>query len=170
MKKKLKFLNPGKLIDGDLELVLTKKIPADPVKRYVPGYEFEMRRLGKTAAIGTIRLRIGSAVKLRYAGHIGYEVKKKFRGHRYAARSCQLILPLARNHGLGAVWLTVDPKNIPSQRTCEIAGAEYVETVRIPKDHEMYAQGARFRRRYRIDLRKYLSNRLQRTARQARGR
>jgi len=154
MKEKFTFINPGRLIDGDLELVLIKKTPADPVKRYVPGYEFEMRRLGKPAAIGTIRLRIGSAVKLRYPGHIGYKVKERFRGHRYAARSCQLILPFARAHGLNAVWLTVDPKNVPSQRTCEIVGAKHIETVRIPKDHEMYAQGARFRRRYRHDLRK----------------
>jgi RimJ/RimL family protein N-acetyltransferase len=50
------------------------------------------------------------------------------------------------------VWLTVDPKNIPSRRTCEILGATFVETVRIPKDHEMYAQGARHRRRYRLGL------------------
>jgi predicted acetyltransferase len=154
MKKKFTFINPGRLVDGDLELVLTKKTPAYPAKGYSPGYEFEMRRLGKPGAIGSIRLRIGSAIKLRYPGHIGYEVKRRFRGHRYAARGCRLILPLARSHRLNAVWLTVDPKNIPSQRTCEIAGAMYVETVRIPKGHEMYALGARFRRRYRIDLRK----------------
>lgn len=154
MKKTFSFLSPGRLIDRDLELVLVKKTPADPVKGYVPGYEFEMRRTTEATAMGTIRLRIGSAVTLRYPGHIGYEVKEKFRGHRYAARSCLLILPLARAHGLDAVWLTVDPKNIPSRRTCEIIGAKHIETVRIPKDHEMYAQGARFRRRYRVDLRK----------------
>lgn len=158
MKKKFKFLDPGKLADGDLELVLAKKVPADPGKGYVPGYEFEMRELGKPAAIGSIRLRVGSALKLRYPGHIGYEVKERFRGHRFAARSCQLIFPFARAHGLSAVWLTVDPHNIPSKRTCEIIGAKYIETVRISKTHEMYAQGARFRRRYRIDFKKALSN------------
>ena len=158
MKTPFKFIQPGKLIDSELELVLTKKTPADPVKRYVPGYEFEMRRPGKTTAIGTIHLRIGSAGTLRFPGHIGYEVKKTFRGHRYAARSCQLLLPLALAHGLKAVWLTVDPNNIPSRRTCEILGAKYVETVRIPKEHRMYAQGVRYRRRYRLDIRKELSN------------
>ena len=104
--------------------------------------------------MGTIALRIGSARALRYPGHIGYNVKPRFRGHRYAARSCRLLLALARAHGLKAVWLTVDPKNIASQKTCEILGARWVETVRIPKGHEMYAQGARYRRRYRVDLRK----------------
>lgn len=151
MKTPFKFLSPGMLVDRDLELVLVATTPADPAKGYVPGYEFEMRRPGRTQAMGAIRLRIGSARKLRFPGHIGYEVKNRFRGHRYAARSCQLLLPLAIAHGLGAVWLTVDPKNIPSQRTCEIIGAKYVETVRIPKDHEMYANGVRYRRRYRLD-------------------
>ncbi|MEI6340092.1 MAG: GNAT family N-acetyltransferase [Verrucomicrobiota bacterium] len=127
-------------------------IPADPVKRYVPAYEFEMRRPGKAAGMGMIRLRIGSAPTLRYAGHIGYEVKSRFRGHRYAARSCRLLLPLAREHGLKAVWLTVDPKNFASQKTCEILGAQWIETVRIPKTHEMYSLGARHRRRYKVEL------------------
>ena len=158
MKKPFRFINPGKLIDDDLELVLVRKSPADLVKRYVPGYEFEMRRPGKPSAMGNIRLRIGSAARLRYQGHIGYEVKKKFRGHRYAARSCGLILTLAYAHGLRAVWLTVDPKNIPSQKTCKIIGAKYVETVRIPNDHEMYQRGARYRQRHRLGLRKALLN------------
>ena len=52
--------------------------------------------------------------------------------------------------------LTVDPKNIPSQKTCLAIGAKYVETVRIPRDHETYAEGARYRRRYRLNVRRAL--------------
>jgi tagatose 1,6-diphosphate aldolase len=152
-QEKFTFFDPGRLTDADLELILTKTTPADPVKGFVPGYEFEMRKIDNPNPIGIIRLRIGSAAKLRYPGHIGYVVQEGFRGHRYAARSCKLVLPLARAHGLRAVWLTVDPKNVPSIRTCEILGAKHVETIRIPKDHEMYARG-RFRRRYRIGLKK----------------
>jgi predicted acetyltransferase len=152
VKTPFKLLRPGRLLDGDLELVLVRTTPADPVKRHVPGYWFEMRHPGNAVAMGGIRLRIGSAFRVRYVGHIGYDVKRRFRGHRYAARSCRLLLPLARAHGLKAVWLTVDPKNRPSQRTCEMLGAQWVETVRIPKTHTMYAEGARYRRRYRVDL------------------
>ena len=153
MDNKFRFLDPGSLIDGDLELVLTAKTPGDPVKGYVPQYFFEMRHPGKDTALGSIRLRIGSAVKLRYAGHIDYEVKEDYRGHRYAARSCRLLFPLAYAHGLKAVWLTVDPKNIPSQKTCAIIRAHYVETIRLPKDNEISKSGARYRRRYRFGLR-----------------
>ncbi len=147
-----RFLKPGRLVDGDLELVLAARHPADPVKRYVPDYEFQMRRTGTKTRLGLIRLRIGSARHLRYAGHIGYEVDPPHRGHRYAARSCRLLLPFARAHGLKAAWLTVDPANTASIRTCELIGARYVETIRLPKDHEMYRRGARYRRRYQLSL------------------
>lgn len=151
------FQKPGRLVNGDLELVLTARRPADPVRKYVPWYEFEMRRNGTKRRLGVIRLRIGPARTLIYAGHIGYEVDARHRGHRYAARSCRLLLPLAAAHALAAVGLTVDPKNLASQRTCELIGARYVETVRIPKDHEMYRQGARYRRRYRFEVKKALA-------------
>jgi predicted acetyltransferase len=150
MKKRFQFLRPGRLVDGDLELVLTRRIPANPVKGYMPAYHFEMRHPGKKAALGSIRLRVGPTLKLRYAGHIGYGVYKRSRGHRYAARSCRLLLPLARAHGLKAVWLTTDPQNFASQKSCEIAGAKYIETVRLPKTDEQYAQGDRYKRRYRL--------------------
>jgi predicted acetyltransferase len=157
MKTSFKFMKSGKLIDSDLELVLVKQTPADIIKGYAPGYEFEMRRSGKTTVLGTIRLRIGSAVGLRYPGHIGYEVKKRYRGHRYAVRSCQLLLPLALAHGLKALWLTVDPNNPASRKTCEILGARYVETIPVPMEHPMYSEGARFRRRYRLEVARALS-------------
>ena len=150
------FLDPGRLVDGDLELALVERMPADRARGRVPQYEFEMRRTGSTQAMGTIRLRIGSARKLRYAGHIGYGVNAECRGHRYAARSCLLILPLARAHGLKAVWLTVDPHNVPSLKTCRIIGAKWVDTVRLLKDDPMYQQGARYRRRLCLDLGKRL--------------
>lgn len=158
MKTPFKFIRPGKLVDRDLELVLVRKTPANPIKKYSPCYEFEMRHTKTSRGMGLIRLRIDTAHVLRFPGHIGYEVNEEYRGHRYAARSCQLLRPLALAHGLKAVWLTVDPKNIASQRTCEIIGAKYIETVRIPKDHEMFLHGARYRRRYRMDLNRELSN------------
>ena len=152
MKHQFTFIDPGRLVDRDLKLVLIAKEPADPVKKYVPQYEFEMRRTGEETTMGTIRLRIGPEDILRYAGNIGYEVKPEYRGHRYAARSCRLIIPLAAAHGLKAVWLTVDPHNIPSLKTCRIIGAKYVETVRLPREHEMYKKEAPYRRRFRVNL------------------
>ena len=163
MKEKFRFRNPGKLIDGDLELILVKKMPANPSKKHVPYYQFEMRKVGGTGKIGLISLRVGSARRMRHLGHVGYSVNKRSRGKRYAARSLRLLFPLALAHGMKAIWITRDPKNHASRRTCELAGARYIETVRMPKEHKMYALGMRVLRRHRID-RKTMSNKaLQRT-------
>lgn len=152
MKDEFTFTNPGKLVDGDLRLVLVKKHPANPVKRHVPWYQFKMRKAGVRRWIGNINLRIGSARQLRCPGHVGYRVSKPYRGHHFAARSCRLLLPLARVHGIKVLWITCAPGNMASRRTLELAGAKYAGTIRIPKDHEMYKQGGRRLRRYRLAL------------------
>jgi len=150
------FLKPGRLVDGELRLVLVKTHPADHEKGHVPWYEFDMRKVGGKARIGRISLRVGSIRKLRCPGHVGYEVHKRYRGHRYAARACRLLRPLAAAHGLKALWINCDPKNVASARTLELAGGKYIETIRIPRTHEMYKRGGRYLRRYRIDLKKEL--------------
>ena len=150
------FHDPGHLVDGDLELVLVKKNPFDPATGWVPQYHFEMRHPGENYALGSIRLRIGSSTALRYAGHIGYDVKPEFRGNNYAARASRLLFALAYSHGLKEVYLNVDPQNIPSVKTCEKMGAERTETIHIKKIHFSWAAGTRFHRRYRVDLEKAL--------------
>ena len=110
--------------------------------------------LAATAArIGYISLRVGHTEHLvRYAGHIGYQVEPEHRGHRYAARACSLLGPLARRHGLETLWITVTPENAASRRTCEILGAEMVEIVDLPPHTDMYAKGERRKCRYRLGL------------------
>ncbi len=158
MKPSFEFMRGGRYVDGELRLVLAKTTPADPVKRHVPGYEFHMHEKGTARKVGEIRLRIGRTRPLiGWCGHIGYGVDKKARGRRFAARSCRLLLPLAHAHGLRTIWITCDPKNKASRRTCEIAGGEYVNTVRVPRGTELYESGKRWVRRYRFDLRKLLA-------------
>ena len=148
-----RFLEPGPLIDGDLELVLERKVPADPVKGYVPGYEFAMRSHPGGETIGHLRFRVGDENGvLRYGGHIGYDVEPAYRGHRYAARSLHLILPFARAHGLMRLWISCGPANIASRRTCELAGAALREIVDIPEEHEMRRHEGQSICRYCIEL------------------
>ena len=144
------FKDPGILIEGNLELVLVQKSPAIPVMNYVPSYVFEMRPVKSQIRLGGISLRIGRNEWLEmYAGHIGYSVEPEFRGNRYAARSCQLIRPLAHSHGIDPIWITCSPENDASRRSIEIIGATYVETVDVPKNTNMYRQGEVRKRRYR---------------------
>lgn len=147
------FRDPGRLIDGELELVLVEEYRGDAAKEYVPAYRFKMRLVGQDEDIGRIELRVGNTEHLiMYAGHIGYGVNPEHRGHRYAARACRLLLPLARSHGLRTIWITCNPDNAASRRTCELAGAEFVEIVALPEDTDMYQEGERRKCRYRLDL------------------
>lgn len=147
------FHNPGELIDSDLQLILEETRPADPAKGYAPEYRFKMVLAGQEEKIGGINLRIGDTERLiKYSGHVGYGVEPEHRGHHYAARSIRLTLPLARNHGLQTLWITCNPDNAASRRTCELAGAELIEIVDLPEDTDMYQRGKRQKCRYRITL------------------
>jgi predicted acetyltransferase len=147
------FHEPGRLIDGNLELVLIEKRPGDPGRNYVPVYKFKMSLTSQDVDVGAIELRVGDTDHIvMYAGHVGYRVNPEYRGHRYAARACKLLLPLARKHGLETLWITCNPDNIASRRTCELAGAELVEIVDLPQDTDMYQRGERLKCRYRLDL------------------
>ena len=148
-----RFFQPGKLIDSDLELVLTEQYPGDPSKQRVPAYKFSMKKVGRNKEIGKIDLRVSNNEHVvMYAGHIGYRVYPKYRSNRYAARACKLLFPLARVHGLNPLWITCNPDNFPSRRTCEILGAELVEIIDLPKYTDMYKSGERQKCRYRLEV------------------
>lgn len=148
------FLEPGPLVDGELRLALIETVQGNP-KRWsgASGYAFEMRHARTGERMGYLSLRFGDHEFLvRYAGHIGYSVEPPYRGHRYAARSCLLVLPLARLHGARELWITTNPDNAASRRTCEIIGAKYIETVPVPPGNDMYDRGDREKCRYRLQL------------------
>lgn len=148
------FLDPGRLVDDDLELDLIETRAGNPRKGYVPAYVFHLIPKGQPHVwMGRISLRIGSTEHVeRYAGHIGYTVDPGFRGRRYAARSCKLLFSLARAHHLNPLWITCNPENTPSRRTCEILGATLIEVVPIPTTDPLYAPDTRWKCRYRVDL------------------
>ncbi len=133
------------------------RIMPDPERGISPGYHFWMRltrpRRGEPAIAGTIGLRISCSPDIEmYFGHIGYKVFPIARGRRYAERGARLLLPLARAHGMTTLWITCNPDNIASRKTCERLGSELVEIVPVPPDHPLYARGDREKCRYRWRL------------------
>lgn len=142
-------VDPGELCEGELKLEFLHFGMHEIHK--VPAYKFRMIDGDLGEEVGTIRLRIGSTPHIElYAGHIGYTVFPDHRGHRYAARSLRLLVPLARRLGLDPLWITCDPENVASRCSLEIAGAHYVETVCVPADSVIYQSGHRQKCRYRI--------------------
>ena len=144
---------PGELRDGELRLVLAERTPADPEKGPAGAYLFKMVHAETGEQMGRLWLRPGwRGGQLFYGGNVGYAVEPRFRGRRYSARACRLVLPLAKRCGLAELWMTCTPENIASCRTCEILGAELVETVDVPPGNEVLRHGERRMRRYRIRL------------------
>jgi RimJ/RimL family protein N-acetyltransferase len=102
--------------------------------------------------IGNINLRLQSTPHVvRYAGHIGYDVHPEHRGHHYAAQAVRLLIPVAQQHRIDPVWITCDPENTASRRSCELAGAEYVETVAVLARNAIFLPGHPRKCRYRLD-------------------
>jgi RimJ/RimL family protein N-acetyltransferase len=139
----------------------------DPSKEIAAGYTFWMRvrplslsrplpapiPFPDVAIAGSISLRIGHNLNLdRYLGHVGYHVLPPARGHHFAERAARLLLPIARAHGHRHLWITCNPDNLASRRTCQRLGAHFIDTVPIPKDNPLHSQGDRQKSRYRLDL------------------
>jgi predicted acetyltransferase len=132
-------------VEGGYTFWMRMRAGVSPLHTRVPAADLTM--------VGSISLRIGHSVNLdRYLGHIGYHVMPSARGHHYSERAARLLLPVARAHGHQHLWITCNPENVASRRTCEALGAVYVDTVALPREHPLYKQGDREKCRYRVEL------------------
>lgn len=145
------FYDTSDLYDGEIRLSLTRTVGEQPEKRWLPAYYFDICLLDGRK-IGRCDLRIGHNEKTYIGGNIGYGIDEEFRGHSYAAKACRLLFSLARRHGMDRLYITCDPSNAASAKTCEKAGGVFVEETDIPEDNEMYAEGKRRASIYRFDL------------------
>jgi predicted acetyltransferase len=144
-------LEPGPLHDRELRLDLLQFAPH--AVHQVPTYHFLMIDAETGEEAGTINLRLGWDENLvLYAGHIGYGVHEAYRGRRYASRAVMLLKSLAKHHGFTELWVTCNPDNVASRRSCELFGAEFVETVDLPETSQYYARGMRQKCRYRLPI------------------
>lgn len=132
------FLNTEDLRDGEIALRLERTAQADPEKRFVPAYYFQIRRVADDVQVGGCDLRIGNTERLYFGGNIGYTVYEAYRGNHYAGKACLLLLRLARRHELPYLHITCRPDNTASRRTCEYAGGQLQCTAKLPTDNDLY--------------------------------
>lgn len=145
------FYDVEDLKDAEIFLKLTKTCEAQPEKRWLPAYYFDICLLDGTP-IGKCDLRVGHNDKTYIGGNIGYSIDEEYRGHHYAGKACKLLFMQAKKHKLDYLIITCDPSNTASSKTCECAGGKYIETTDIPEDNEMYAEGKRQVMVYRFEI------------------
>jgi uncharacterized protein len=145
------FYDTDDLRDQEIYLRLNRTCQADPRRKWLPAYYFDICLLGGEK-IGYCDLRIGHNEKTYIGGNIGYGIDEAYRGNHYAAKACRLLFKLAKKHRMEYLIITCDPDNLPSVGTCKLAGGVFLEVADIPEDNEMYAEGKRTVNVYRFDM------------------
>jgi len=120
------------------------RYPAQEQRHHVPAYRFHIRRKPSDEIVGNMSLRLGSNEHIEnYAGNIGYNVDEAHRGHGFAAQAVILLKEVIKAHEFDGVFITCNPENIASRRTCEKIEAKLLGRVTVPKDNPMYMMGIR---------------------------
>lgn len=132
----MKFLNTDFLEDEEIKLVLDRLSEGNPERNWVPAYYFRICDLYGNI-IGACDLRIGYTDGLYYGGHIGYAVKEEYRGHHYAAKACKLLFSLAQRHEMNYLYITCNPDNFASRKTCEYLEGEFLGVMELPEGNDM---------------------------------
>lgn len=132
----MQMLDTDFLENEEIKLVLDRFTPEIPERKWVPAYHFWICDLNRNK-LGFCDLRIGYTEGLYYGGHIGYTVYEEYRGHHYAAKACRLLFSLAKKHGMDYLYITCDPDNPASRKTCEYLQGEFLGVKELPEDNEM---------------------------------
>ena len=136
------FLNTELLRSEELYLELESTDEGNPEKDWVPAYHFKIC-LQDATEVGHCDLRIGHSEKLYYGGNIGYAIYEQYRGNHYAGKACLLLFQLAKVLGMDCLYITCNPENHASRKTCEYAGGVLTTIVDLPEDNDMYLEGER---------------------------
>lgn len=150
-EKEFVFLDTSDLKSDEIYLKLIKACPAQPEKKYLPAYKFEIC-LMDGSRVGECDLRIGHNDKTYLGGNIGYSVDEAHRGHHFAGKAVLILKGLAKKHDMAHLFITCVPENIASEKSILYAGGEYVETRDLPEDNDMYLEGKRRVKIFKISL------------------
>ena len=107
----------------------------------LPFYWWNIVLKSQNVTVGKISFRIGHNYHSYYNGNIGYEVDAEYRSNHYALLACQMMIKVAKYHGMDHMYLTCDFDNIASYKTIEKLGAKLIEEVQPPVDYIFYYEG-----------------------------
>ncbi len=130
------------------------KMPDGSERQRIPGLQrwiWDGADSGPAGFAGSIGLRWaagGAPLPPHVLGHIGYAVVPWMRHQGHATRALGLLLPLAREQGLGFVEITTDPDNEVSQRVITANGGVLVGPFTKGAEY-----GSKPGLRFRIELR-----------------
>ena len=144
------FFDTGDLRNDEIFLKLVKAEKSKSKQRWAPCYLFKICLSDGGAEIGLCDFRIGNTEKLYFGGNIGYRVYEPYRGFHYAAKACLLLFELAKKHKMPYLYITCNPDNFASRRTCEYAGATLESIIDLPEDNDMYLIGERKKCIYKV--------------------
>ena len=134
------FMDTDFLKNDEIQLLLEKTVDGNTERNWVPAYHFSISDRDGTR-MGVCDLRIGYNDNLYYGGHIGYRIFPEYRGNHYAGKACRLLFELARKHHMEHLYITCNPDNHASRRTCEYAGGKLLEIVELPEENDMRESG-----------------------------
>jgi len=137
------FYNTEYLKTEEIFLKLNRVAEENPEKNYLPAYYFKICRISDNTEMGICDLRIGYNKGTYYGGNIGYGIEEKFRGNHFAGKACLLLFKLAIKHKMDYLYITCNPDNIASRKTCEYAGGVLEKILDLPEDNDMYKEGER---------------------------
>ena len=146
------FIRALQMRDNELSLFFVDKGKASSPDDNITEYRFVMLHHDSGEEAGRINLRAGYTENIeQYRGNIGYVVYEKYRGHHYAARSCKLLVPVLHCLEMESIFITCNVGNIPSMKSIELLGAEFLGESSILGDspyYSYYPEGSRRKRRY----------------------
>ncbi len=102
--------------------------------------------------LGYVSLRVGESPEIYYLGHIGYRVEEPYRGHGYARKAVEALLPLIEYLGFHTLSITTDTDNLPSRKTCEHLGCVLESIVAVPYQYRPLCMNSPAKCRYILFL------------------
>lgn len=134
------FKTEYEILQGDLlTLKICEKNPGGGLA--LPFYYYDIYENEKGCQVRKISIRIGENYHSYYNGNIGYEIDEPYRGHHYSCHAVNMVLPVARAHGMDSIYLTCRESNIASRKIIERTGARLLEIADVPRDYCYWKEG-----------------------------